>query len=320
MTFACYADRIRTCSSACKRALPTLRANQRLEAETARHPHGMPDRTPRSATKSATRLKRHCIVCGEGFLVAPAVAGAYATCSRECSSANKRLRNRGTALNKCKQCESEFTVNVSAVKGMRTGEYCSNECRISALNELPRPPAQMADCRICGNEFRRPKGHSRPDSDGKTRGIYCSRRCMWLDDDYRKRRAAKHSPTCLERWLFTVLDEAGIPYEKFATVGRYVPDALLVGHNVIIEVDGVVWHRERIDYDRQRDVDLATAGYVVMHFTDLELTGIKKARALIGAALVDISHGQARYRPPLLFRPGTPSRPLRSDLAPRQDM
>lgn len=121
---------------------------------------------------------------------------------------------------------------------------------------------------------------------------------MWSDDDYRNRRAAKHSPTRLERWLFTVLDEAGVRYEKFATVGRYVPDALLVDFGVIIEVDGAVWHRKKIEYDRQRDANLAAAGYIVMHFTDLEMTGIKKARALIGAALVDIANGYATYRAP----------------------
>ena len=125
---------------------------------------------------------------------------------------------------------------------------------------------------------------------------------MWSDDDYRKRRAAKHSPTRLERWLFTVLNESGIPYEKFATIGRYVPDALLPGYRTIIEVDGVVWHRKRVAYDQQRDADLASAGFVVVHFTDLEITSLKKAQSLIGDALTQIKTGSQSYRAPLLWR------------------
>jgi very-short-patch-repair endonuclease len=125
---------------------------------------------------------------------------------------------------------------------------------------------------------------------------------MWTDDDYRKRRAIRHSPSKLERWLFAVLDGDGIRYKKFATVGRYVPDALLPDHMVIIEVDGVAWHRRRVDYDKQRDRDLAAAGYTVLHFTDLELISAKTTTTLIGKALADVRTGTAVYRPPLLWR------------------
>lgn len=195
----------------------------------------------------------------------------------------------------CEQCGA--TVPRSASRdGQR---FCSNACRLEGLNAAPRPVRQ-APCRICGKLFRCPPGFQQPDADGSTRGLYCSRACMWSDDDYRKRRAAKHSPTQLERWLFRVLDEAAVPYEKFATVGRYVPDALLPEYMTIIEVDGAIWHRKRIEYDRRRDADLAAAGYVVMHFTDLELTSLKKSRQLIGGAVADIKGGRQKYRAPLL--------------------
>lgn len=124
---------------------------------------------------------------------------------------------------------------------------------------------------------------------------------MWTDDDYRKRRAAKHSPTRLEQWLFRVLDEEGVTYDKFTTVGRYVPDAILTDFNVILEVDGVAWHAKRVAYDKQRDLDLAAAGYIVMHFTDREITGIKKARELIGAAVAEVRNGKAKYKPSPLY-------------------
>lgn len=162
----------------------------------------------------------------------------------------------------------------------------------------------MQPCRACGKPFNCPEGFLRPDADGKTRGVYCSRDCMWTDDDYCKRRAVRHSPSNLEAWLFLTLDAEGIRYEPFGTVGRYVPDAILLDYPVIIEVDGVVWHRRRVAYDQQRDRDLMAAGYTVLHFTSLELTSGKKARELIGNALADVRAGTAKYRPPMLWRPG----------------
>jgi very-short-patch-repair endonuclease len=173
---------------------------------------------------------------------------------------------------------------------------------MAGLNALPRDAGATAECRICGKPFRCPPTYRRPDAEGKTRGLYCSRACMWTDDDYRKRRAVRHSPTRLERWLFDALDAEGIQYERFATVGRYVPDALLTDYAVIIEVDGVKWHRKRAGYDQQRDRDLAAAGYVVMHFTDLEIVSMKAASSLIGAAVADVRASTAAYRAPLLWR------------------
>jgi very-short-patch-repair endonuclease len=125
---------------------------------------------------------------------------------------------------------------------------------------------------------------------------------MWTDDDYRKRRAVRHSPTRLERWLFEVLNESEIRYEEFATVGRYVPDALLPDHHVILEVDGVKWHRGREAYDKQRDIDLAAKGFVVMHFTDIELISRPRAKALLEEAVAEIKAGRARYRPAKLWK------------------
>jgi very-short-patch-repair endonuclease len=104
--------------------------------------------------------------------------------------------------------------------------------------------------------------------------------------------------------LFDILDADGVHYEKFGTIGRYVPDALLPNHKVIIEVDGVRWHRRRVDHDRKRDRYLADQGYTVIHFTDIELTTPKQAREFIEPALADVKAGKARYRPPLLWRPG----------------
>ncbi|WP_185149076.1 DUF559 domain-containing protein [Streptomyces sp. Ag109_O5-1] len=264
---------------------------------------GLPDRTPTKAGNRPRTVKQ-CAACGGDFLIAASMADRYTTCSKSCASERKRAANhRGTEDRTCERCGARFTVRVSHLKGGRTGAYCSNACRLAALNAVSRqPPAATANCRICGESFRRPACFGKPDADGKTRGVYCSRLCMWTDDDYRKRRAAKHSPTRLEKWLFEVLDAAGVEYEKFATVGRYVPDALLPQYRVILEVDGVVWHRKRVAYDKQRDVDLTAAGYTVIHFTDVELISRPRAHALLSAAVAGIQAGQAAYRPAKLWK------------------
>jgi very-short-patch-repair endonuclease len=118
----------------------------------------------------------------------------------------------------------------------------------------------------------------------------------------------RQAPTRLERWLFAALDEAGVAYQPFASagVGRYVADALLADHMVIIEVDGVRWHRKREASDRRRDAELTAAGYTVVHFTDLEMTSQAKARVLVTDLIASIRAGQQGYRPPPLW-PGTPA-------------
>jgi very-short-patch-repair endonuclease len=112
----------------------------------------------------------------------------------------------------------------------------------------------------------------------------------------------KHGPTELERWLFAALDADGVNYEPYAPVGQYVADALLPDHAVIIEADGVRWHRKREARGRERDADLAAAGYTVIHFTDLEMTSQRKACALVAEALASIRAGRREYRAPLLYR------------------
>jgi len=124
---------------------------------------------------------------------------------------------------------------------------------------------------------------------------------MWNDDDYRKRRAVRHTPTRLEGWLFDALDAAGIAYERYGNVGRYVPDAMLTDYRVIIEVDGVKWHRPRVEYDQARDRDLSAAGWTVMHFTDIDLRSRPRALTVLGEAIAQITRGKASYRPPTLW-------------------
>lgn len=306
------ASRLKSCGSPeCRKALPTVLAKERALARDATL--GIPDLTPPSARRIQKREVRKCTVCSSQFAIAP--KAERLTCSASCDAKRRGIARRKYSESLlCGHCGAE----VRRRKAQGAQRFCSDECRLAALNAVPRQAATV-NCRICGSSFKSVPSHRKPNSEGKTRGLYCSRKCMWTDDDYRKRRAARHSPSKLEIWLFKVLDEQGVPYERFATVGRYVPDALLPGRNIIFEVDGVRWHRERIAYDRQRDADLAAAGFTVLHFTDLELTSLKATRILIGSALEEISAGVATYRAPLLWRArlvhsaGTPIRPPRTD-------
>lgn len=260
-------------------------------------PTGVPDMTPPSEHRRPWRDLRQCAICGDPYLMV--TGGVRDTCSQKCKSENIARIHRFLVPITCGVCARSFQPTSSQQ------QFCSAGCRQAALNSRPRKPVRTALCRICEKPFPCPEKYRRPNTDGRTRGLYCSRECMWTDDDYCKRRVARNPVTKLERWLFAVLDADGIRYEKFATAGRYVPDALLDEYRVIIEVDGVVWHRMRVARDQQRDRELAAAGYTVMHFTDLEMNTPNAARRLIKPALSDIRAGRAAYRAPLLWRPGT---------------
>lgn len=103
-------------------------------------PNDLPDRTP--ATARGPRVERMCVICGRGFLIVGNLAHRYATCSRTCSTARRKLAtHRGVLSLTCARCSAEFTMNRSHLKGPRTGEYCSNSCRLEALN-APAAPRQ----------------------------------------------------------------------------------------------------------------------------------------------------------------------------------
>jgi very-short-patch-repair endonuclease len=96
------------------------------------------------------------------------------------------------------------------------------------------------------------------------------------------------APTQLESWLFAGLDAAGVEYERFARVGRWVPDALLTGRRVIFEADGRYWHQRRAESDRRRDAELAAAGYTVVRLSDAVMTSAGRACELVAEALAGL--------------------------------
>lgn len=96
------------------------------------HPD-LPDRTPASA-RGKVRVIKECRACGGQFMVAPKFSVAYSTCSRECSSRRRASDKRIHPLaGACDVCGEEFQNKRGAAH-----RYCSNRCRLIALNAKPR--------------------------------------------------------------------------------------------------------------------------------------------------------------------------------------
>src|ERR1017187_235482 len=209
----------------------------------------------------------------------------------------------------------------------RPGRYCSGACRQSAhrarvrqREQSARRAAELAGARATADEIRTvaadvvhyARDRQRPAGELAAKLAELRASFTLLERLALGEPGAREHPTRLEWWLFAALDDAGVVYERFAPVGRYIPDAVLPGYMVIIEVDGVIWHRKREAYDRQRDAELTAAGYTVVHLTDLEMTSRGKARALIAEVLASIRDGRQEYRPPMLWPPDrlcAPGRP-----------
>ncbi len=94
----------------------------------------LPDRTP-YARPGARRLTSHCVICGDGFLVAPGYVDAITTCSRVCSTIRRRRARQKYDPNvTCEVCHK--IVPRKTHRGNQ--RYCSHVCRLIALNALPR--------------------------------------------------------------------------------------------------------------------------------------------------------------------------------------
>jgi len=78
-----------------------------------------------------------------------------------------------------------------------------------------------------------------------------------------------------ERRFYALLRSAGLPRpEANVAIGGYVADFVWVGERVIVETDGYAahGHRAAFEADRERDAELAAAGWVVVRVTWRQLT------------------------------------------------
>lgn len=95
----------------------------------------MKTRLPASLTSYGGPLQAVlCVICGDEFGVPPKIAARYATCSAECGRAKKLRTGRGSVEITCLVCLKKRSVSY----GSRDQRYCSDACRLDALNRLPR--------------------------------------------------------------------------------------------------------------------------------------------------------------------------------------
>lgn len=128
---ACYVSRLHTCSPACAKQL----AAHRRAAKIAQRDGSKVDVTAPSY-KSAKRVERACIICGTVFLITP--KAIRKTCSDRCDSQHRSIIRTvyQPVSQTCEHCGQEFTHE--GWHADRKRRFCSNPCRMAALNALPR--------------------------------------------------------------------------------------------------------------------------------------------------------------------------------------
>lgn len=79
-----------------------------------------------------------CRVCGGQFECPQALSDRYLTCSPACESENRHTAT--TTTFKCEECGQAFDLPSNATRrGKRPVRFCSNPCRMAALQRIPRP-------------------------------------------------------------------------------------------------------------------------------------------------------------------------------------
>lgn len=97
----------------------------------------MKDRTPPSLVgRRLTVLLQTCTICEDNYRVPADLAKRYTTCSRECATERRRRRGRGDISVICIVCTKQIDTKVFHIASGRR-KYCSNTCRLIALNSGP---------------------------------------------------------------------------------------------------------------------------------------------------------------------------------------
>lgn len=80
--------------------------------------------------------------------------------------------------------------------------------------------------------------------------------------------------------IYQKLKDWGIIYEKHYTVnGKFIVDAFLPDHNIVIEVDGSYWHNlDRVKKkDKAENAYLTKCGYKVIRIPEKEVSDFSVA-------------------------------------------
>jgi very-short-patch-repair endonuclease len=86
--------------------------------------------------------------------------------------------------------------------------------------------------------------------------------------------------TSIETIVYQKLKDWGIIYEKHHTInGKFIVDAFLPDHNIVIEVDGAYWHNlDRVrKKDKAENAYLTKCGYTVIRIPEKEVSDFSVA-------------------------------------------
>ncbi len=202
-------------------------------------------------------------------------------CSLECYRRGNRINRRTGKIIKCKYCGTEV------YKGKKYLEkHKSFFCSLKCANLYQGRNKLKFTCKTCGKGFKWSK--SRIKNNNPT---YCSIECRNKDKEWVKRTAInanlvqqyKKGLNKLELSGRSILQDLGMELEKdFAeqilVFDKFLVDVLLLNTNVIIQWDGEYWHSkiERKRLDKSQDAYLNKCGYVVLRFTDKQISNSRE--------------------------------------------
>ncbi|MBN1585348.1 endonuclease domain-containing protein [Candidatus Uhrbacteria bacterium] len=85
-------------------------------------------------------------------------------------------------------------------------------------------------------------------------------------------RGMRMNPTEAERVLWSRLKgrRLGVKFRRQHPIGRFVVDFCCLQSRLVIEVDGSI-HKDRTDYDWERNQHLQQLGYRVMRFSNIQV-------------------------------------------------
>lgn len=224
------------------------------------------------------------------------------SCSRQCTAAlavKARYRS-GSYPEKadctCEQCGEVFQVAPSHLLNTSNGSvkrFCSRKCKGLANRgkwPLERTNLIPFTCTECGKVW-----HDKPSLAHRKK--FCSRTCL---GQYTVRRLQVDAPTSIELVTYQALKELDIEFEPQAHVGRWLVDAFLPEHNIIVECQGTFHHADPRKYprdgilhpiqkktiarDTQRHGDFIRAGMRVIYLWEMDIHN-RGALALLTEAL-----------------------------------
>jgi SPP1 gp7 family putative phage head morphogenesis protein len=86
--------------------------------------------------------------------------------------------------------------------------------------------------------------------------------------------AQKGFMSSLEKKMQLVLDNLGIDYIRQCPIGRYFADFAIPDLMIVIEVDGIFWHKDTKDKDLRRQKILEKMGWQVVRYDDNQLSNM----------------------------------------------